>query len=105
MHLMRQESGRGAEGKSGAERIVTSGGTIARPWRGDVMLTKIGEAWIDISLVTAVEPYMDDPAKPKATVTLQQTTHVVSVTAESAATAINDALAKWKERECGKSTS
>jgi hypothetical protein len=63
------------------------------------MLTKIGEAWIDIALVTAVEPYMDDPSKPKATVTLQRSAHVISVTAETAAKAINEALGRWKKEQ------
>jgi hypothetical protein len=63
------------------------------------MLTKIGNRWIDLALVTAVEPYMDDPAKPRAVVTLTRKQHIVSVTADDAATAINQALEKWKGYE------
>jgi hypothetical protein len=63
------------------------------------MLTKIGNSWIDLGLVTAVEPYMDDPAKPKAVITLQRGSHIVSVTADDAATAINQALEQWKGGE------
>ena len=60
------------------------------------MLSKIGNSWIDLSLVTAVEPYMDDPTKPRAVVTLTRQQHIVCVTADDAATAINQAIDKWK---------
>jgi hypothetical protein len=63
------------------------------------MLTKIADSWIDISLVTAVDPYMDDPAKAKSVVHLKNGSHIVSATADDAATAINEALAKWKESQ------
>ena len=63
------------------------------------MLSKIGNSWIDLSLVTAVEPYMDDPSKPRAVVTLTRKQHIVCVTADDAATAINHALEEWKGSE------
>lgn len=63
------------------------------------MLTKIGNSWIDLALVTAVEPYMDDPAKPKAVITLQRGSRIVSVTCGRFRAAINQALEQWKGNE------
>ncbi len=65
------------------------------------MLTKIANAWIDISLVKAVSPYMDDPAKERSVVHLGREGIVITATADDAAAAVNAALAQWKERgEC-----
>jgi hypothetical protein len=63
------------------------------------VLTKIGISWIDFALVTAVEPYMDDPAIPKGVITLQRGSQIVSVTCGRFRAAINQALEQWEGNE------
>lgn len=63
------------------------------------MLTKIADSWIDITMVTAVGPYMDDSTKDFAVVKLMRGEQIVKASAESAAKAINKALQEWKASE------